>query len=137
MKKPILIALLITGSFLVLSCESNKKKEPENKQEQTQNQRPKAELPISVGSVHASLQVLSISDNNTMKVKIVEILGYGANTSPINKGKEIMISFHQSISTSEIKKGDTFNAFMSKAPVGMGMDSAGSPESWNISQLTD
>lgn len=137
MKSSIVIILCITGSSLLLSCASNKKKEPIAKEEQVQNEKPKAELPIDVGSIHTSLEVLSISDTKIMRVKVLEVLGYGANTSPLNTGKEMTLSFHESISTSDIKVGDTIRAMIRKNASGMGMKTSGSSQEWTVSKLTD
>lgn len=132
--KSYLLLLLFLIPFFISSCASNKNKEkiPES--------GPKIQVPISVGSILTKLEVVEYESfnlpENQIRARVVEILGYGANTEILKTQSILTLSFTDSnafSSLSNIEEGEVIEALITKSSPSL--NSTGSSSIWRIVEL--
>lgn len=109
--------ILLFTILFVSGCASNKSDEKDSESS------PELQTPISVGSILTNLEVMKHENielsENQIQAKVIEVMGYGANTDIIGKDAVLTLNFRDSeafSSLKNIKAGETFKALITKAP---------------------
>tara|TARA_R110000868_G_scaffold37111_13_gene131587 strand:+ start:1461 stop:1868 length:408 start_codon:yes stop_codon:yes gene_type:complete len=126
------LILLIT--FFISGCASNKNKQPKPES------GPVIQAPISVGSILTKLEILEYASynlpENQIRAKVLEVIGYGANTEILRTDTILTLSFNNSgtlSSLSNIEEGEVIEALISKSM--QGLNASGSTSVWRIVEL--
>lgn len=128
------IFIVLLFSLFISSCASNKNKE------ETSETKPKIQAPISVGSILTKLEVVEYKSldlpENQLRARVVEILGYGANTEILKTQSVLTLSFTNSDAFSSlinIEEGKVIEALITKSIPSMNSTSTASI--WRIVEL--
>ena len=108
------ILILLISAFLLVGCATQKNKKDIAKE------GLELQKPISVGTILTKLEIVDATESELperhLKAKVIEVLGYGANTDMI--GKEAILTFKYADSEAlsmldTIKTGETIEAVIS------------------------
>lgn len=126
--KSVILAIFMLSSFM--GCASKKSQVESGGLDPSSPQMP---APISVGTVEAVFEMVSI-ENSNLSAKVREVIGYGATTPRLAIGQTLSLEVQESVSESlsKLKPGDTFSAVISKSTQAM---SGSAGQSWKIVEL--
>ena len=133
MRKKQVFALLLLSALMV-SCASNK-----NKPNTEDNGSPEIQAPVDVGSIHTRLELVEVGSTENADVqiiaKVIEVLGYGANTQPIEAASNLRLLVPESVVEEHDIMGKSpgwaFDALISKSQTMSGSTQA----SWRIVEI--
>ena len=129
MKLKLLLVLVFTG-LMVSSCASNKNNRGVMDEENFQTPTP-----VSVGTANVQLEFVSF-DDGILVANVVEVMGYGASTSPFSLNTEVPFYVNDALvdEVSSMSSGAIFNGSVAMERETMNLSSA--PE-WRLISITE
>jgi len=126
-----LLFMLVALCVLISSCASNKN----SKSDVIGEEKIQIPVPISVGTANVQLEFVSY-ENDILTAQVVEILGYGATTTPLNMDSNMPFYVHENIIevVSKMEEGTHFNATV--ALLGEQMNNNTTPK-WRLTKIMD
>jgi len=134
-----LIFVLSFAGLLLVSCGSEKDTSQKGQTtDDTASQVPPAEVPLSPGVVEASVDIISLTEQESSTIvtaKIVEVTGYGSATEPVVPNTEVQFTMPDDFSPEDrakIKAGQNLSVKISKIQAGFDVDSSPKTTPWKL-----
>jgi len=141
MKLSLIFVLSIAG-LLLASCGSKKDTSQSGQTtDDTATQVPPAEVPLSPGVVEASVDIISLTEqegSTIVTAKIVEVTGYGSATEPVVPNTEIQFTMPNDFSPenrAKIKAGQNLSVKISKLQTGLDVNAPQKTASWQLHSI--